>query len=99
MDLGTVLRKITEEQYEHVEEFLDDTELIWDNCKSYNLKGSVKDGLYSGSISWQTSWRRTARRCSRTTSLASHFRTSVSRVRHRKRWWKPNSHSTSQPNC
>jgi histone acetyltransferase len=41
MDLGTVLRKISEEQYEHVEEFLDDTELIWDNCKTYNLKGSV----------------------------------------------------------
>lgn len=50
MDLGTVLKKIIAEEYEHVEEFLDDTELIWDNCKSYNIKGTVSMMKHSGSI-------------------------------------------------
>jgi hypothetical protein len=77
MDLGTVLGKITGEEYEHVEEFLDDTELIWDNCKAYNIKGSVPMQRLSGSTSWRTSWRRTARRCSRTTSQAYPSRMSV----------------------
>lgn len=50
MDLGTVLSRINGEQYENVEEFLDDTQLIWDNCKTYNLKGSVNVEIYSGFI-------------------------------------------------
>lgn len=54
MDLGSVLQKINEERYEHVEEFLDDTELIWDNCKSYNIKGSVTRLTRSGSTSSPT---------------------------------------------
>ena len=41
MDLGTILQKLNEENYENIEEFLDDFELIWDNCKSYNIKGTV----------------------------------------------------------
>jgi hypothetical protein len=41
MDLGTILHKLNEEHYENIEEFLDDFELIWDNCKSYNIKGTV----------------------------------------------------------
>jgi hypothetical protein len=42
MDLGSVRSKLEEEAYSNVEEFLDDFELIWDNCKSYNIKGTVK---------------------------------------------------------
>ena len=36
MDLSTVLRKFREEKHQNVEEVLDDIQLIWDNCKSYN---------------------------------------------------------------
>jgi len=74
MDLGTVLRKINEEQYEHVEEFLDDTELIWDNCKNYNLKGSVIELICSGSISWPISWKKIVRKCSKITFQLYPFR-------------------------
>jgi hypothetical protein len=48
MDLGTVMKKLLEEGYEYVEEFLDETELIWDNCKTYNIKGTVIILTYSG---------------------------------------------------
>ena len=41
MDLGTVERRLKNEKYKFVEEFLDDVQLIWDNCKLYNLAGSV----------------------------------------------------------
>ena len=46
MDLGSVKRKLDEEAYANIEEFLDDFELIWDNCKSYNIKGTVKPNPY-----------------------------------------------------
>ena len=36
MDLTSVLRKYKEEKYTNVEDVLDDIQLIWDNCKSYN---------------------------------------------------------------
>lgn len=39
MDLNTVHTKLTESQYKTVEEALDDLQLIWDNCKTYNRKG------------------------------------------------------------
>jgi hypothetical protein len=41
MDLGTITHKITNEKYLYVEEVLDDIQLIWDNCKSYNPTGTV----------------------------------------------------------
>ena len=36
MDLGTVSEKMRNEKYRFVEEALDDIQLVWDNCKSYN---------------------------------------------------------------
>jgi len=47
MDLGTVKSKLDEEAYAHIEEFLDDFGLIWDNCKSYNIKGTVTMFIFS----------------------------------------------------
>ena len=41
MDLSTVMDKLNEEKYELIEECLDDIQMIWDNCKSYNQKGCV----------------------------------------------------------
>lgn len=49
MDLGTVEKRLKNEKYKFVEEFLDDVQLIWDNCKLYNLAGSVCRILGSGS--------------------------------------------------
>jgi hypothetical protein len=45
MDLGTVDSKLKQGEYLYVEEMLDDIQLIWDNCKLYNLPGSVKKYL------------------------------------------------------
>ena len=45
MDLSTVKGKVEEGLYTHVEEFLDDMQLIWDNCKAYNSKGTWIYGL------------------------------------------------------
>ncbi|CAK95016.1 unnamed protein product (macronuclear) [Paramecium tetraurelia] len=36
MDLGTCSKKLQNSEYKHVEECLDDIQLIWDNCKLYN---------------------------------------------------------------
>lgn len=41
MDLGTVKSKLNDGQYLYVEDMIDDIQLIWDNCKTYNLPGSV----------------------------------------------------------
>lgn len=41
MDLGTVNAKLNDGQYLYVEDMIDDIQLIWDNCKTYNLAGSV----------------------------------------------------------
>jgi hypothetical protein len=41
MDLGTISKKCNEDQYIYVEEVLDDMQLVWDNCKSYNPPNSV----------------------------------------------------------
>lgn len=43
MDLGTVKDKIKNSEYVHVEECLDDIQLVWDNCKNYNAEGSVRN--------------------------------------------------------
>jgi hypothetical protein len=42
MDLGTVKKNLTLGNYQTVEDCLDDIQLIWDNCKAYNTKGTVK---------------------------------------------------------
>lgn len=50
MDLSTINRKLREDKYRTVEEVLDDIQLIWDNCKSYNQQGSVTHLLYAVDI-------------------------------------------------
>ncbi|EAR97217.2 bromodomain protein (macronuclear) [Tetrahymena thermophila SB210] len=40
MDLSTVKNKINTQSYDTIEDFLDDIQLIWDNCKLYNAQGS-----------------------------------------------------------
>ena len=41
MDLGTVDMKLKDDRYEIVEEVLDDIQLVWDNCKTYNSQNTV----------------------------------------------------------
>lgn len=41
MDLGTIEKNLKNERYENVEQILDHIQLVWDNCKLYNLAGSV----------------------------------------------------------
>lgn len=40
MDLSTISKKFKEDKYTKVEEVLDDIQLIWDNCKTYNPDNS-----------------------------------------------------------
>lgn len=40
MDLSTVESKINEKKYKSIEETLIDLQLIWDNCKSFNMEES-----------------------------------------------------------
>ena len=35
MDLSTIGNKLSEDKYRYLEEFLDDLQLVWDNCKAY----------------------------------------------------------------
>lgn len=48
MDLGSVSEKLRTDKYRFVEEALDDLQLIWDNCKSYNHPDTVSKVLFSG---------------------------------------------------
>lgn len=41
MDLSTIQRNLKTNKYKYVEQFLDHVQLIWDNCKLYNMAGSV----------------------------------------------------------
>ena len=40
MDLGTVKAKLINENYNSYQDVIDDLNLIWANCKLYNLQGS-----------------------------------------------------------
>ena len=40
MDLGTVKKNLLEHKYTNFMELLDDVNLIWSNCRTYNLPGS-----------------------------------------------------------
>lgn len=40
MDLHSLIENLDNSKYETVEETLDDLQLIWDNCKLYNLENS-----------------------------------------------------------
>ena len=62
MDLGTVKRKVNIGDYQTVEDCLDDIQLIWDNCKTYNAKGTVDCCIRSGYTTSQTSLKRTSKR-------------------------------------
>ena len=42
MDLDTVKKNLKNNKYKLVEDVLNDMQLIWDNCKTYNAEGSVK---------------------------------------------------------
>ena len=41
MDLGTVEENFQNNAFEKIEDLLSQVQLIWDNCKLYNLPGSV----------------------------------------------------------
>lgn len=41
MDLGTIDQKLKDDRYEFVEEVLDEIQLVWDNCKTYNPASTV----------------------------------------------------------
>ena len=41
MDLGTVKKNLKNNKYTYLNEVFDDLQLIWNNCKTYNMKGSV----------------------------------------------------------
>ena len=41
MDLGTVKKNLKNNKFESAEEVIQDIQLIWDNCHSYNAPGSV----------------------------------------------------------
>lgn len=40
MDLGTVKKYLKDSKYTTCDEVLDDLQLIWTNCKTYNMEGS-----------------------------------------------------------
>lgn len=42
MDLSTIDKKFKDGKYKYVEDFLDDVQLIWDNCKLFNMSTSVQ---------------------------------------------------------
>jgi hypothetical protein len=41
MDISTVKKKLGNVEYTSLQEVLDDIQLIWNNCKRYNIEGSV----------------------------------------------------------
>ena len=61
MDLGTISKNIQNEQYKFVEQVLNDIQLVWDNCKSYNHSDSVHHSRDSTSTRWLTKWNDTTR--------------------------------------
>ena len=40
MDLSTIKKKITKGKYNNNQAFANDVQLIWDNCKKYNIETS-----------------------------------------------------------
>lgn len=41
MDLSTVKKKVKSGKYSNLSEVVADVSLIWDNCRTYNMVGSV----------------------------------------------------------
>ena len=67
MDLGSLANKLKDDKYRYVEEFLDDTQLVWDNCKAYNAPGTVIIGLLSGSLTQPKTCKEPSRKWLKTT--------------------------------
>lgn len=44
MDLGTISHNLDNAGYYFVEDVLDHIQLVWDNCKLYNPRTSVRFG-------------------------------------------------------
>jgi len=40
MDLSTLRKNLVKGRYKKFEDFFRDLQLIWDNCKTYNIQGS-----------------------------------------------------------
>lgn len=70
MDLGTCNEKLRTDKYRFVEEALDDIQLIWDNCKTYNHPETVLPITLSGSIKQQKTSKDSSRKWSKTISPA-----------------------------
>jgi hypothetical protein len=62
MDLGTITDLLRNDQYRYVEEALDDLQLVWDNCKTYNPSHTVPALPSSGSTKPQRVWNACTRR-------------------------------------
>ena len=64
MDLSTLQKNLQERKYQLNSEVLDHIQLIWDNCKTYNIEGSVINlirnliSLISRSINKQMKWKK-----------------------------------------
>lgn len=41
MDLGTIKKNLNAGKYSTVQSVCDDIQLVWNNCKTYNMQGSV----------------------------------------------------------
>jgi hypothetical protein len=41
MDMSTIKKKLNNSKYNTLQEVIDDIQLIWDNCRLYNIEGSV----------------------------------------------------------
>lgn len=50
MDLSTIKNKLKRQKYTSSEEVFDDIQLIWTNCKSYNMAESVRLLHLSGNL-------------------------------------------------
>jgi hypothetical protein len=42
IDIFTVKKKLMNSKFTTLQEVIEDIQLIWDNCKTYNQEGSVK---------------------------------------------------------
>lgn len=52
MDISTVEKKLKNSKYKNIQEFFDDLQLIWTNCKTFNLEDSTiyADACYLESL-------------------------------------------------
>ncbi len=42
MDLGTIKNNLNDNKYAFFQDVLSDIQLVWDNCKKFNIEGSVR---------------------------------------------------------